>query len=203
MRILPLTLFVCFFTASAASAAPSLGRVDSGVLTELENGEVLRSVVAGTPNHGEALGKIEGTVAEVAATLMDWNTFDQWSPSAYDVRVVGEEGAQTRVAGATELPWPISDRTWHIMTRAESLTVDGQECWSMSWTYVAGSGNLEDTSGYWLACPWPHDASASIVRYVVDADAGIPIPNSVINWATNRTLPTLFERLNEQVQRRR
>lgn len=201
MRPLALALALLLSTPALALAteAPTLPSYDADDIAAMKDGDVLREVTSGEPNRGDALGLVHAPAADVQAVLLDWNRLDEWSPAAYDVMIARQEGEHTIVSGSTDVPWPISDRTWEIRTLAQDRAVGDQPAWVLSWSYVEGSGNLDDTFGYWLVYPLPEDPEWTLVRYVVNADAGIPIPDSVINWATNRTLPALFRNLGERV----
>jgi hypothetical protein len=198
--VLPLlTLLIALLPAAAqASEAPALPAYTAGQLEEMQGGEVMTSVEAGEPNRGEAVGVFRAAPEQIRAVLLDWDRLDTWSPAAYDVRITGRDGDAVLVSGMTDIPM-LPDRSWQIRTTSGEQTVGGVAAWVLSWTYVRESGNLDDTFGYWLVYALPEAPEWSLVRYVVNADAGLPIPDSIINWATNRTLPTLFARLAEQV----
>lgn len=203
MRRIVLLLFSATLTLvvaprAFATEAPALPAYSASELQAMKSGDVMTSVVSGEPNRGEAVGVFRAAPDRLQSVLLDWNQLDTWSPAAYDVRITGQDGDAVLVSGMTDIPM-LPDRSWQIRTTSAQRTVGGQPAWVLSWTYVPGSGNLSDTFGYWLVYALPDDPEWTLVRYVVNADAGLPIPDSIINWATNRTLPTLFARLAERV----
>ena len=181
-----------------AQEAPEPPRLDDDDVAELMQGEVIRDLERGEVFRGEVVGMIQAPVSELSAILLDYENLEEWSPAAYGVEILEQTGNEMLISGNTSLPWPIADRNWHLEVQHQNTQFDGQECFVNQWSYVHGSGNLDENYGYWLLCPYAADASYTVLRYVNHADPGIAIPNAVINWATRRALPDLIENLAER-----
>ena len=93
------------------------------------------------------------------------------------------------------MPWPISDRRWEINSERSEQTLDGVESLVTEYVYIEGSGNMDEMHGYWVVQPWPDDPEYTLVKYVVNADLGVALPRSIINWAARRMLPGIIDGL--------
>lgn len=177
--------------------APTLANLSGNRLTELLDGEKLTSVRGGSDgtNRGEVVGLVEAPVDELAVIVRDYENIPLWSEALVFCNVISETGAVQIVEGETQLPWPLANRTWRIRSEAGNRDLSGTTVWVNMWSYEEGHGNIDDTYGYWMLYPLPSDERYTVVKYVVNADPGLAIPDFVLNWATNRVLPELIEGL--------
>lgn len=197
-----LLLFVATGVPASAAAQSSmrveLPRLDAADYEELLEGNAIRGVSGAEVHRGEVIGMIRAPVDELAAIILDYENLGEWSPAAYDVRIIERTSSSMVVEGKTRLPWPITDRTWHNRATHGAETVGGIECFVNRWQYVPGSGNMDDTYGYWLLFPYHADPTYTVIRYVGYADPGIALPDFVIDWATRRALPDIIANLRER-----
>jgi hypothetical protein len=190
-----------FLAAPAWSdEAPTLTETSGTRLVELLAGEKFTSVRGGSDgtNRGEVVGLVEAPVHELALIVRDYENIPQWSEALVVCNVISESGAVQIVEGETQLPWPLANRTWRIRSEAGNRDVSGTEAWVNMWTDEEGYGNINDTYGYWMLYPLPSDERYTVVKYVVNADPGLAIPDFVLNWVTNRVLPDLIEGLADR-----
>jgi len=167
-----LTIFA-LFASTAAAAHPYAVDVDVGRLSR-----------------GEIVGVVDVPVEEALAIVMDCDQADVWFPDMLDTDVVSVDGDVIRCAGATNLPWPVPDRTWQIDSEAHLEVVDGVETWVAAFDYVEGTGNLDVLRGRYLL--QRAGAGQTLVRYEAFVDLGFWIPEPLVNWATRRILPGIL-----------
>lgn len=181
-----------------ASEAPAIRELDSSETAELMSGEVIRDVERSRPLRAEVIGLIEAPRDELAEILLDYVEIPEWAPATEDVVIVGTEGECTFIEGTTKVPWPISNRTWRMCSRGGVESVDGQEAFVYRFDHVEGTGNIDESFGYWVLYTLPDEPTWTYVRYVVNADPGIAIPQAILRWVTNGALPDLIEGLRDR-----
>jgi len=182
---------------STAVEAPSYTPISEEDADDLRNGGTLVEVQRGSPNRGQVIGLIRAPHDELFELVLDYETIPQWSSALVECTVHENEGGRMLVQGVTAIPWPLRNRHWFIESRNGSQTVDGHEALINAWTYVPDTGNINDTFGYWMLMPWPEDPEYTYVKYVVNADPGMALPNGILNWATRRALPDLISGLGD------
>jgi hypothetical protein len=178
-----------------ASETPEYTPIPSRKVADLLNGDVIKDVQRGTPNRGYVIALIQAPPEELYEIVCDYPRIPHWSRPLRRASIISESGNERVIEGETELPWPISNRNWRIRSVSSTTTIQGQTAHINSWTYIPGSGNIADTFGYWLIMRWPDDTRYSYVKYVINADPDIAIPDSVLNLVTRRTLPQLISNL--------
>jgi hypothetical protein len=194
----PLLAVMLVVAATAGAEEPIIAEHAPEEVEELLEGSPLRSITRGDPLRAEVVALVEAPVEELAAIVQDYDTATEWAPALGECRITGAEGDAMLVRGTTLLPWPITDRTWQMRSYWGYRDVAGVNAYVQAWDYVEGSGNIEDSFGYWLIAPWPQDPRLSYVKYVVNADPGIAIPDFIIAWVTRNALPDLIARLRDR-----
>ena len=188
-----LVLAALTLLVSAAEASETILPITSAEVARVAEGERLVSGEPGDVNRGVVIGLVNAPVAEVDAILQDVGNHDQWFPDTNNTVVISSEGASMRFSGETEVP-VLRDRQWTNDGTRSTQTFNGVECVVFTYEMVPGTGNMDELFGYWLLCP--HDASGgTIVKYVINADLGIPLPNALLNWAARRMLPGVIDGL--------
>lgn len=91
-----------------------------------------------------------------------------------------------------DLPWPLTNRSFRIRDTNVTKTVGGETHYHNGWTYVPNSGNIVDTTGFFYVTPFKGDPNRSLVRIVIKADFGIPVPDFVLNWGSRRMFPRII-----------
>jgi hypothetical protein len=199
-------VLACFIASSVGFAAASVLAYEAPTYTalsgedadDLRDGGTVRDVRRGNPNRGMVIGLIRAPADQLFEIVLDYENIPQWSSALIAATVLEDSNGQQVVEGETRLPWPITNRTWRIRSFYAPQQVDGHEAWVNRWEYIPGHGNVDDTFGYWLVMPWPDDPTWTYVKYVVNADPGVALPNAILNWATSRALPDLITGLAER-----
>jgi hypothetical protein len=182
-----------------AQEAPRLANLTAEQLQSLLEGRKIASARRnGDVNRGEVVGAIQAPMNELAVIVRDYANIPRWSDALVECRVMRDDGRVQYVEGETALPWPLTNRTWRIRSEAGNRTIGGVQAWVNQWTHEPGYGNINDTYGFWLLYPHPTDASFTIIRYVVNANPGLFLPNFVLNSATQRVLPQLLQGLESR-----
>ncbi len=198
-RLALAALSLLFFAAPAlATEAPAVTPLSAEQAAELMDGETIRDVDSGVPVRAEVVALIQAPMHQLAEIIVDYDRASEWAPATPELGVSGRDGEAYLVTGVTALPWPIANRTWTMRAVFGEREVEGHSAWVDVFQYVEGSGNIDDSFGYWLLLPWPEDPSYTYVKYVVNADPGIALPDFVIRWATGNALPGLIEALSER-----
>ncbi len=200
MRI-PFFALICAILASPLAygdETPTIRTLSAEQITDLMDGDTFRDLEPGSPLRAEVIGLIEAPLAELAPILVDYPNIPQWAPATRDIEVVGSEGECTFIEGTTALPWPISDRNWRMCSRSAYDTIDGQEAFVYRFNYVHGTGNIDESFGFWVLYTLPEHPEWTYVRYVVNADAGVALPGAIIRWVTRSALPDLIDGLRDR-----
>lgn len=193
-----------FLVLSAGSAlayeAPTLADLSTAQLEDArDNGQKFTLVAPeGEVNRGQVVGVIHAPMAELSVIVRDYENIPLWSEAMVYATVTSDDGRTQIVEGETKLPWPLANRLWRIRSVYGADTVEGSEAWTNVWTNEGGFGNIDDTYGYWLLYPYPGDPSYTVVKYVINADPGLWLPDFVLNWATERVLPELLQGLERR-----
>jgi uncharacterized protein YndB with AHSA1/START domain len=181
--------------AFAQQERPSAPRLSDSRIERLEEGEVITDVETdGQNNRAEVVCLIEAQPDEVWAVVMDYDRYESWFPDQIEaeVRVSGDPRT---LYGETRVP-VFRNRTYVFEDSAYERTVDGETVYVNTWEYVADSGNMDSSTGFW----WvePYDDERTLVRMVVHADLGMALPQAIINWGTRRILPGIAAGIQEQ-----
>ena len=177
---------------------PSIRQLSAAQIALLKKGETIRSMDTNMPFRGEVIGLIQAPVEELAAVLRDYPKQTQWAPSMAEMRLIRREGEFDILGGVTDLPWPVPDRTWNMRAWVGYKTVSGRRAWVNLFKYIPGSGNMNESAGYWVVSALPDDPTWTYCRYVLYGDPGIPLPDFVIRWASRTTLPAIMSSLRKQ-----
>lgn len=177
---------------SQAVEAPSQPTLTADEVAEIESGGAVVRTRRGDINRGEVVGLVCEPIEQVWAIVRDFNNLHVWYPDMLDSEVTGTG----RGRGQTDMPWPISNRNWEIEATQSEQVVGGINSYVATFDYIEGSGNLEEMYGYWLVRNW--DNGCTMIRYVLNADLGIALPNSIISWAAGRMLPGIVTGLRER-----
>lgn len=202
---------------SAALQAPNGTPLSDTDRRAIEQGEVLveLSAVQGTPvKKAAAVAVIDAPPDDVFAVLTDYNEFPEFMPYCRKVTLEKKDGEKSRVRFELEFPWPIGDRfyTLELTNRRFEQPADAEPSsvgtappviLINSWTYVPGSGNINDTYGSWEVRSYPGNAeqgpARSFVRYTVFTDPGGNIPSWANNLATEIAVPKVINNLRRRV----
>ena len=199
LRTLALAALLCACFAATVAAEPPAARQLTAAETErLAAGKKIVRVTSGDTNRAEVVGVVDAPPEAVWRVIADYDAYEAWFPDQEEARVLSREGEMVTLEGTVSMPFPFADRSFRIRDRQLTRQVEGQTHYYDSWTYVKDSGNIEDTTGFWYVSPFQGDVNRSVVRLVILADFGVPLPDFVISWGTRRSLPRIIDRLRER-----
>ena len=173
----------------SAQTTPSIPSLSGGQVELLSAGEIVVDVVEGAAPIGDVMGVINFTPEQVFEVVADFDKHGEFMSDLALAEVTGLDGEARLCHGITDTPWPMDDREWIIRAEGSATQVDGVDVYLVAWTYVEGSGNLIDTTGYWLMMPWGADGSQTLLRYRLQVDLGTWLPDFLLSWSTENFLP--------------
>jgi len=204
MRILPAILVALALLAPtvafAQSESPTQPSLTSSQEAEIESGEIIVRTRRGSRdnggiNRGESIGLVCAPMDEVVAILEDFTNQVHWMPDLEEATVISQ--SERIGEGRTHMPWPIADRRWRVQLDPETRDVNGIESYVATYTNVEyDDGNMDALYGYWLIREYNDECT--LVRYVINADIGVALPQAIINWASRRLLPGVITGLRDR-----
>lgn len=84
---------------------------------------------------------------------MNYDDFVRWFPDQQESKTVSRQGNTSVLQGVVDLPWPLTNRSFRIRDTNVTETVGGETHYHNGWTYVPGSGNIVDTTGFFYVSP--------------------------------------------------
>ncbi len=185
-------------TVVAATETPTYTPLSQEQAAELLEGEVIVELQRGNPLRAETLALIHAPVRELGEIVADYDHATEWAPALTEQYIVEQQGDEYIIQATTEIPWPIADRRFQTRAQWEFTTIDGREAFVDQFEYIDGTGNIDDTFGYWLMVEYADDPEYTHLKYVVYADPGIAVPAFIVRWATRNALPDVIEALVER-----
>jgi hypothetical protein len=196
---------ICILVVSFL-AAPAWAQMDPGIpslsqdqVTQLNSGNIILDVVPGAAPIGDSLGVVNGAPAEVMAIIRDFNSHHEFFGDLAESEITGQDGDATLCRGITDTPWPMDDRNWTIRVESSERNLDGLDILIAEWSYVVDSGNIVNTTGYWLLIPWGADGNQTLLRYRIQVDLGTWLPDFLLTWATEDFLPEKINALRDRI----
>jgi len=181
---------------AAAAGCPAI----AGLEARLHEGEVLVELheVASSPiKEGCAIGWVPAPVDEVLEVIWNAEAYEEFLPHVADSSVAVGSGGEVLNTQVLALPFPIRDRHYTVRLERQSTADGGAE---VRWTYVAGSGNVDETRGSWRL---DAEGDSTWVTYRVLTDPGGMVPKWAANRAARKTLPDVLRAVRERVAERR
>lgn len=178
--------------APATAQAPREEPCSALRALSLEEREALQSgalhvTLEAQPNRrikkGSAIRQVRASASELARVLSDHEQLATVLRSVRSAEVVSVEATATLVRQVLDLPFPLRNR--HYTIRISDS--EAKNCYQSSWSYVRGSGNINDTTGRWEVLEI--EPGTSLLAYLVAADPGGMVPAWAANWAAKRALP--------------
>jgi ribosome-associated toxin RatA of RatAB toxin-antitoxin module len=192
-RALQLTLALVALVARAG--AVEVPPLPAAEVKQVEAGQVVVHTVTPTGGVGvavEAFGVIDATSAEVFPVVRDCEHFWKFMPRTKVSNVVVENGTSLCHTVLT-MPFPLTD-LWSE-TRSE-LTESPAGHFKRQWALVHGS--YKRNSGSFTVVPWG-DGTRALVRYTIDSDPGLLLPDALIRSAQTGSLPEVFVAIRKRV----
>ena len=195
-KILSSIVLVCLVLLGALPAGaetPAPRPLTEANIKKLEAGGQIVQVTSEGGNRGEVVGVVNAPTAQVWRLLMNYDDYRRWFPDQKESKTVSRQGSISILQGVVDLPWPFTNRSFKIRDTNVTSTVGGETHYHNGWTYVPKSGNIVDTTGFFYVSPFKGDPNRSLVRIVIKADFGIPVPDFVLAWGSRRMFPRIIE----------
>ena len=195
-RARPALVVVLAFVARLASAqAVEVPALPAAEVSQLEAGQVVVHPVTPTGGVGvgaEAFAVVDAPSAEVFPVVRDCEHFSKFMPRTKVSSVKVEAGVALCHTVLT-MPFPLTD-LWSE-TKSE-LTESPAGHFKRAWVLVHGT--YKRNSGSFTVVPWG-DGKRSLVRYAVDSDPGLLLPDALIRSAQTGSLPDVFVAIRKRV----
>jgi hypothetical protein len=198
------TLFLLMLLATVLPAPADVSPVD---LRRLSAGEVLVTLGpaprSGGPREGIGRGVIDAPPERVYRALTDWAHAEEWMPFVERSDAVPQPDGSVVSFQALDLPAPLGDRHYKIRARAGIAGGAGGKArvWRTRWSYVPGSGNVDDHRGSWELTSFGDGRTLATCRLYTDP--GGSVPAWMMDRATRKSLPWIFDGLRQHVRRSR
>lgn len=157
----------------------------------------LREVEGSAAKEGCALGVIEAPAAQVFAVLSDAGRFPEFMPHVQVSEVETTADGEILNHQVLDLPFPISNRHYTIRLQRYPPPPQHPDRWEITWTYVPGSGNVNENRGGWSLLALAADRT--LAAYRVHTDPAGFIPKWALTRVTRKTLPNVIEAVRRRV----
>ncbi len=216
-RLASLCLALAAALAIAAAATPDTAppvappaAVAAADLARLRRGEVvvrLEPVRRGAPRQGVAMGVLDFPPERVFLAVTDFAHYDEFVPFVTSSDAAPQPDGSVLAFQRLDLPAPLRARSYRIRARSRVDGAGAARTWQVAWSYVPGSGDVEDHSGSWrltrFGPPGPPAAGRTLVACRLFTDPGGAVPDWAMDRATRSSLPWVIEGLRLQVRRHR
>lgn len=152
------------------------------------------------PREGIGHGRVEAPPERVFRALADVEHWHEFMPFLEQSTARRRKDGSIESFQRLELPFPIGRRSYRVHVRSRSERTAAGPVWHIDWTYVPGSGNVEDHRGSWTLAPAGAGTSATVRLYT---DPGGYVPARGMDRGTIETLPWIFHGLRQHVRRSR
>ena len=153
------------------------------------------------PREGIGRGLIEAPPERVFRALEDVENWHEFMPFLAQSTAEHRKDGSVESFQRLELPFPIGRRSYRIRVRSRVEQAPGGTVWHVDWTYVPGSGNVEDHHGSWTLTATQSGSTFATLRLYTDP--GGLIPARAADRGTAETLPWIFHGLRQHVRRSR
>lgn len=170
----------------------------------LDAGEVLvalEAVEGSGIREGVGSGVIDFPVERVYRAVADLEHWDEWVPfmTAADAREL--PGGEVESRQRLEFPALVGTREFRVRATATAPSAAGPRRWTVTWSYVPGSGNVAAHRGSWTLTE--HAPGRTLATCRLFTDPGGITPAWAMNNATAKMLRWMFKALRLQTNRGR
>jgi len=191
---------------ASEGARPSPGQ--EAVLSAEERALVLtgKVILRTCPDTGrkgrtyEAIGLIQGSLAEAESVLVDFDSYPDYMPNVFDLKVCERADPVTIVETTLRLPLGVKKQYRLRYTAARD---DGgfRLSWEMlPWPELRPSRTIADTSGFWRVCDF--EEGGLLVVYHVYTDPGhVPLGmTGIARGVAKHKIPDGIVKLRERIR---
>lgn len=195
----PAVILTTILVASVADAG-SFCNASREALSTLDGEEIavsLREVEGSDAKEGCALGVIDAPAEQVFAVLDDPGSFGEFMPHVELSEVEEAAGGVVLNHQVLDLPFPIRNRHYTVRLESRPPAPELPDRWEITWSYVPGSGNVNENEGAWTLLRL--SAERTLAAYRVHTDPGGLIPKWALNRITRKTLPDVIRAIRRRV----
>jgi hypothetical protein len=178
-------------------------------MARLRRGEVvvrLEPVRRGAPRAGVAIGVLEYPAERIFLAVTDFGNYDEFVPFVAWADAAPKADGSVVSFQRLDLPAPMRDRSYRIRARSRVEGTGAARTWRVDWSYVPGSGDVEDHQGSWRLSRFGsagEGGARTLVAFRFFTDPGGAVPDWAMDRATRESLPWVLEGLRLQVRRHR
>jgi uncharacterized protein YndB with AHSA1/START domain len=160
------------------------------------------SAGSGKPREGMGRGVIEAPPERVFRALSDYAHWEEFMPFLERSAVQPQPDGAAVSEHVMNLPSPVGERRYRV--RFTQKVEEGPKkgtIWRIAWSYVPGSGNVDDHRGSWTLTALGPGKTLAVCRLFTDP--GGLTPRWAVDRGTGKMLPWIFHGLRQHVRRSR
>lgn len=188
--------FSVLMSAAALAQPVELPRLNTAETKRLDAGETVIRNIKPTDNKGiglESMGVIDASSTEVWPVLRDCQYFSQFMPRTKASSALEEKGVPLCHV-ELQLPFPLAN-LWSDTSSVQREEPEGH--YYRQWTLVRGT--YHRNGGSWTVLPWGPEGKKTLVRYVIDANPALLVPDWVLRAGQAGSLPEVFASIRKRV----
>lgn len=166
---------------------------------DVMSGQVMRRLIevdGSRVKQGVAIGIVDAPPDRVYRVITDNANFAEFMPYVKESTVEPQPDGSIINYQYLNLPF-VADREYRIRIVNTTRETGGAVIRESAWTYVKGSGNIDENHGAWRLIEFP--PGKTLVIYEVLTDPGGMIPTFLKNSATQRSLSALLKSVRQRV----
>lgn len=192
-RFLLLALLLLLPSVAHAEVVAERPDLSAEAMEQLRAGEYLIAGERGDMNHATVVGVVDVPILHVYEMIRDFDAYPEWYPDQVEAELLEQTETTGVASGTVRVPFPFANRTYVMDVVGEEGRHEGRTVVTIQWKYREGSGNLNDSYGFWYLEQWEDDPEGrTLVSYNLWADLGMWLPDAIVRWATRRMLPGIL-----------
>lgn len=159
------------------------------------------SAGSGKPREGVGRGVIEAPPERVFQALADYAHWEEFMPFLERSAVQPQPDSPVVSEHVMNLPSPMGERRYRVRFTQKVETGPKEKVWRIDWSYVPGSGNVDDHRGSWTLTALGPGKTLAVCRLFTDPGGLTPL--WAVDRGTGKMLPWIFHGLRQHVRRSR
>lgn len=155
----------------------------------------------GKPREGVGRGVIEAPPERVFRALADYAHWEEFMPFLEGSPVQQKPDGPVVSEHLMNLPSPMGERRYRVRFTQKVEAGPQGKVWRIEWSYVPGSGNVEDHRGSWTLTALGPGKTLAVCRLFTDPGGLTPL--WAVDRGTGKMLPWIFHGLRQHVRRSR